>query len=113
MKCYIVGILVIFFVFVMSGCTLLGKSGHDGLSNGDCLPERKSLDTLSGQSGSILEVAGHFVILSQDGEDRYLACNLPETYKKEGLKVQYTLITKEIYPNERHVATPCYLKAIN
>ena len=97
----------------MLGCHSLGKSGHDGLNVSDCLPERKNTDTLSNQSGSILMVAEHFVILSQNGESRYLACNLPETYKKEGEKVLFSLIVKEIYPNERLIATPAYLTEIN
>jgi len=113
MNRYIVGILVIMYMVFIPGCHSLGKSGHDGLNVSDSLPERKNIDTLSDQSGSILMVGEHFVILSQNGESRYLACNLPETYKKEGLKVKYTLIEKEIFPNERHVATPCYLTKIN
>jgi hypothetical protein len=113
MKCYILGILVIIYVFLMSGCHSLGKSGHDGLNVSDCLPERKNIDTLSNQSGSILMVGDRFVILSQNGESRYLACNLPETYKKGGLKVKYTLVENEIFPNERHMARPCYLTKID
>ena len=90
----------------------MGKSGHDGLSLTDCLADRKNQETLTNQQGSIIQVANQYVILSQDGDSRYLACNLPATYKKEGEKVVFTLIVKEIYPNERLMATPAYLTEI-
>jgi len=113
MKGVILSIKVVLSVFLLTGCISMGKSGHAGLSISDCLPERKSIDTLSNQTGSILEVAGHFVILSKSGESRFLACNIPESFKKAGIKVKYTLVMKEIYPNERHIATPCYLTEID
>jgi hypothetical protein len=112
MNGFVFSIIIVLCVFSAAGCIPIGKSGHDGLSFADCLPERKSIDTLSNQSGSILVVADHFIILSQSGESRFLPCNLPESYKKEGLKVKYTLVEKEIFPNERHIASPCYLTKI-
>lgn len=106
-------ILIAFCLFTMVGCTFVGKAGQDGLTDTDCLPERKSEDTLSTQIGTIIEVAEQFVILSQDGNSRFLACNLPDTYKKSGIKVTYSLIVKEIYPNERLIATPAFLTEIS
>ena len=103
-----------FCLLSMIGCkSFLGKSGHDGLSLSDCLAERKNHETLANQQGSIIKVGEQYVILSIDGVSRYLACNLPETYKKEGEKVMYTLIVKEVYPNERLMATPAYLTEIS
>ncbi|MBK8625790.1 MAG: hypothetical protein IPN86_09590 [Saprospiraceae bacterium] len=113
MKEFLWNVFVCFCLLLMVSCkSFLGKSGHDGLSLTDCLNERKSQETLRNQQGSIMQVADQYVILSQDGNSRYLACNLPETYKKEGEKVSYTLIVKEIYPNERLIATPAYLTEI-
>lgn len=102
-----------FFLLSMFGCkSFLGKSGHDGLSVSDCLLDRNNQETLANQEGNIIKVADQYVILSQDGNSRYLACNLPETYKKEGTKISFTLIVKEIYPNERLIATPALLTEI-
>ena len=101
MKDILWNVFVCFCLLLMISCkSFLGKTGHDGLSLTDCLSERKSQETLTNQQGSIIKVAEQYVILSQDGNSRYLACNLPETYKKEGLIIKYTLIEKEIFPNE-------------
>jgi len=100
-------------VAVISGChTVTKNAGALGLVTQDCMPERKDQETLSDEKGSIIKVAEYYIILSNDGNSRYLPCNLPDTFKQEGQKVKYTLITKEIYPNERHMATPCYLTKI-
>ena len=113
MKGFVWNVFVCFWILSAISCkSFLGKSGHDGLSLTDCLNERKSQETLTNQKGIIIQVAEQYVILSQDGNSRYLACNLPETYKKEGEKVVYSLIVKEIYPNERLIATPAYLAKI-
>jgi hypothetical protein len=114
MKGLLLNVVLAFCLLSMISCKpFLGKSGHDGLSVSDCLPDRKNQETLESQKGSIIKVADQYVILSQDGNSRYLACNLPEKYKKEGEKVVYTLIVKEVYPNERLIATPAYLTEIS
>lgn len=114
MKGLLWNIALTFCLLSMISCkSFLGKSGHDGLSLSDCLADRKNQETLANQQGSIIKVAEQYVILSKDGVSRYLACNLPETYKKEGEKVIYTLIVKEVYPNERLIATPAYLTELS
>jgi len=100
-------------LLLMISCkSFLGRSGHDGLSLTDCLADRKNQETLRDQKGSITKVAEQYIILSEDGNSRYLACNLPETYNNEGEKVTFTLVVKEIFPNERLIATPAYLTEI-
>jgi hypothetical protein len=114
MKGLLWNVALTFCLLSMISCkSFLGKSGHDGLSLSDCLADRKNQETLANQQGSIIKVAEQYVILSKDGVSRYLACNLPETYKKEGEKVIYTLIVKEVYPNERLIATPAYLTELS
>lgn len=113
MKGFVWNVFVCFCLLSLISCkSFLGKSGHDGLSLTDCLADRKNQETLTNQQGSIIQVADQYVILSQDGDSRFLACNLPKTYKKEGEKVTFTLIVKEIFPNERLIATPAYLTEI-
>lgn len=104
---------ILFLIFLnILGCSFKGKMGHDGLATSDCLPERKNLETLSDQTGSIALVADQYILLAPDKNQRYLACNLPDSYKKEGLKIKFSVVIKEIYPNERHIATPAVLKEI-
>ena len=100
-------------VVATSGChTVTKNTGAQGLFTQDCMPERKNQETQTDETGSIIKVAEYYIILSNDGNSRYLPCNMPDTFKQEGRKVKYSLITKEIYPNERHMATPCYLTKI-
>ncbi len=114
MKGFVWNVFVCFCLLSVISCKpFLGKSGHDGLSLTDCLADRKNQETLSNKQGRIIQVADQYVILSQDGDSRFLACNLPETCKKKGEKVVFTLIVKEIYPNERLIATPAYLTEIS
>jgi hypothetical protein len=108
LKCFFT-ILVLCVLSILCYSCKLGKK----LSTADCYPERKTIETLINQSGTIIKVSETYVILSQDGNSRYLACNLPKTYNKEGIKVKYALKVKEIFPNERLIATPAYLTEIN
>ncbi|MBK8346775.1 MAG: hypothetical protein IPL08_03835 [Saprospiraceae bacterium] len=112
MKALRLSFFSVILVIIIMGCHTMGKSGHDGLSLSDCMPDRKNEEVLTDKPGSIISVADQFVILSADGQSRYLACNLPESYKKEGIKVTFSLVVKEILPNERHIATPAYLTKI-
>lgn len=110
----------IFLIFGLGWCVLsmyscktyTGKSGHDGLSVSDCIPDRKNQEKLANQQGSIIKVSGEYIILSQDGNSRFMPCNLPESYKRKGEKVIFTLIVKEVFPNERLIATPAFLTEI-
>ena len=104
--------LVLVILSGMAGCHTSDKSRHEILKDTDCMPDRKSQKVKEDQTGSILLVAEQFVILSTDGNSRYLACNLPDTFKKERIKIKYSLVTKEIFPNERWIATPAYLTKI-
>ena len=108
----IIGFILFLIVLNIIGCSIKGDFGHDGLSMADCMPERKSLETITKQEGRIILVADQFVILSQGGDQRYMTCNLPKSYKKEGLKVTFSILIKEISPNERLIATPGIIQEI-
>ena len=108
----IIGFISFLILLNVIGCSIKGEFGHDGLATADCMPERKSQESITKQSGSIILVAEHHVLLTQDGNQRYMACNLPASYKKEGLKVSFSITSKEIFPNERHIATPGVLTEI-
>lgn len=78
----------------------------------DCLPDRKDVSKEEDVTGAVILVADQYILLSDDGNSRYLACNMPEAFQKEGLKVKFSLVVKEIFPTERLMATPAYLTKI-
>ncbi|MBK8054421.1 MAG: hypothetical protein IPK35_14440 [Saprospiraceae bacterium] len=103
--------LIVLFLF-WHGCTIPGKSGHDGLSAGDCMPERKNMTLISDIKGKIESVADQLVLVADGGDSRYFVCNLPDTYKKRRIEVIFSVQTKEILPYERLIGTPGYLTEI-
>ncbi|MBP6447252.1 MAG: hypothetical protein KA341_10625 [Saprospiraceae bacterium] len=103
--------LILLFLF-WNSCTIPGKSGHDGLSAGDCMSERKNITLIPNLKGKIVSITDQFVLAVDSGESRYFVCNLPDTYKKNGTKVRFSVQTKEISPNERLIGTPGYLTQI-
>ncbi len=55
-----------------------------------------------------------FVIKPEgDGSNRYISQQLPEEYKKEGLKVTFTGMVGKIPPNFRMMGTPLKLISIS
>jgi hypothetical protein len=109
----IIGFIVFLIVLNIIGCSIKGKSGHNGLATVDCMPDRKSQESMTNQYGSIIKVAEQFVLQTDGENQRFIACNLPESYHKEGLKVNFSILIKEIFPNERWAATPVVLQEIN
>ena len=67
---------------------------------------RKTVDTLEKQVGTVRRIHDKlYIIVSEDNRSRFAPCNLPDEFKKEGLKIIYSGEIKEIYPNERWAAT--------
>lgn len=112
MNLRLIGFILLLTILNVVGCVWSGKMGHDGIATSDCMSERKSIDTILISDGSIIKVSDQFILLSNDGNQRYLACNLPESYKKEGQKMTCLVVVKEIFPNERWMATPAYIQEI-
>ncbi|MCJ8282268.1 MAG: hypothetical protein MJK14_21140, partial [Rivularia sp. ALOHA_DT_140] len=46
-----------------------------------------------------------YIIITEDNKSRFAPCNLPDKFKKEGLKIRFSGDVKEIYPNDRWAAT--------
>ena len=53
-----------------------------------------------------------YVITIPGDNQRFSACNMPESLKKDGLKIMFSGEVKEIMPEERWVATPYKLSAV-
>ena len=78
----------------------------------DCHGKRMVGQTLEGVEGSILNVAGRFVIATDNGNKRYNPCELPKKLKVDGMPVRFSGDILEIFPGERLIATPFRLKNI-
>jgi hypothetical protein len=100
------------FFGLISCSSLAGSNGHDGLATVDCMQERKSQEEIADLLGTIQLISDVFVLISNDGNSRCFTCNLPESYKKEGIRIKYSIIVKEIFPTERLIATPALLTKI-
>ncbi len=67
---------------------------------------RKTVDTVENQVGTVRRIHDKlYIIISEDNRSRFAPCNLPDEFKKEGLKIRFSGDVKEIYPNERWAAT--------
>jgi hypothetical protein len=53
-----------------------------------------------------------YIITIPDQNRRFSACNLPQSLKKDGMKIQFSGEVKEIKPEERWLATPYKLSAV-
>lgn len=78
----------------------------------DCHGKRMVGQTLEGVEGSILNVAGRFVISTENGNNRFNPCELPKKLKVDGMPVRFSGEVLEIFPGERLIATPFRLKNI-
>ncbi|MEM6402973.1 MAG: hypothetical protein AAF757_22555 [Cyanobacteria bacterium P01_D01_bin.116] len=85
----------------------LGLIGKKIKKNSKCaFDSRKTVDTVENQVGTVRRIHDRlYIIVSEDNRSRFAPCNLPNKFKKEGLKIIYSGEVKEIYPNERWAAT--------
>jgi hypothetical protein len=78
---------------------------------------RKTVETVENQVGTIKRIHDKlYIIVTEDNRGRFAPCNLPNKFKKDGLKINFSGDVKEIYPNERWAATLFKLtdyKAVN
>jgi len=96
----------------------LGLIGKKVKKDSKCaFDSRKTVDTVEKQVGTVRRIHDKlYIIISEDNRSRFAPCNLPNKFKKEGLKIIYSGEVKEIYPNERWAATLFKLtdyKAVN
>ncbi len=67
---------------------------------------RKTVGTVENKVGRIQRIHDKlYIIVTEDGSGRFAPCNLPNKFKKDGLKIRFSGEVKEIYPNERWAAT--------
>lgn len=78
----------------------------------DCHGKRRVSQNLDAVEGSILKVADRFVISTDNGNNRYNPCELPNKLKKDGILVRFSGEVLQIMPGERLIATPFRLKTI-
>ncbi|HEV7348064.1 hypothetical protein [Telluribacter sp.] len=79
--------------------------------------ERKTTSVLTNEQGAVRVTTNPTatwvdIYLSDDPTTPYCPCNIPESFTKDGLRVEITAELKETYPNERWRCQPVVLKAI-
>lgn len=85
----------------------LGLIGKKVENNSKCVyDERKTVETVKDSIGTVRRIHDKlYIIITEDNKSRFAPCNLPDKFKKEGLKIRFSGDVKEIYPNERWAAT--------
>jgi len=77
----------------------------------DCFYPRKTIRTITDEEGKMLQVSGHYVIVS-NVKGRYQPCKVTEEFRKDGLEVIFSGDKLEIFPNERRIGTPLRLESL-
>lgn len=109
-----VNIFLLFFGLLFFGCSKNTKPEHTVQAVlTDCMPDRKDVGILNDQEGTVTLIADKFVIVPSDPSMRFGPCNLSESFRVEKTKVRFSVVLKEIFPNERWIASPCYLTKID
>lgn len=104
--------LIAFCVLYVTVHSCAPKQGLQDGAFQDCMKSRSDIETINNLEGKIMMISETYVIVSDDGNLRFVPCNLPDNYKGTEQKIRFSIVTKEIKPNERFMGTPCYLKSI-
>ncbi|MEO1432761.1 MAG: hypothetical protein AAFV71_27585 [Cyanobacteria bacterium J06633_8] len=85
----------------------LGLIGKKVENTSKCaFDDRKTVGTVENKVGRIQRIHDKlYIIIAEDNSGRFAPCNLPDKFKKDGLKIRFSGDIKEIYPNERWAAT--------
>ncbi len=82
-------------------------------SEEDCHGVRKTIHSIKDKEGEIMMIGGNILISIPPGTKRYKICDVAEEIKVEGLKVRFSGVVLEIFPNERLMGTPMRLSSID
>lgn len=85
----------------------LGLIGKKVENTSKCaFDSRKTVGTVENKVGRIQRIHDKlYIIVTEDNSGRFAPCNLPNKFKKDGLRIQFSGDIKETYPNERWAAT--------
>lgn len=78
----------------------------------NCFQDRKVIDKLNDQKGIIQKWEDIWLIVSEDGTQKWQPCEIPALFQMEKTVVVFAADVMHIYPGERRVATPIHLRAI-
>ena len=107
-----------FFYLVISlkfaACSLFNTDVHNDLVSDikDCYPDRKTENVITSQSVKITKTGDQFVLVSPEGGERFVACNLPDVSGLEGKELMMDALLKQIFPEERWMGKPCVLSKL-
>ena len=76
----------------------------------DCYPDRKTVSSITGDTGEITKIDSfNFGIRYKGDFNLLLPCNLPLQFRKEGIVVSFTGQVKEVKPEEMWAGHPFVL----
>jgi hypothetical protein len=100
-------ISILLLTIVMYACSSMkAKDGLPGLALEDCMPERKTVESIKDIEGKMVMIADQWMIEYYEGNSRLTVCNLPKFEFKAGLKVKFSADLKEVQAHERWAGTP-------
>jgi hypothetical protein len=76
----------------------------------DCYNERKLERVVTDLSAKIEIFGDEYLIATDDA--RYMPCEVPTAFRKNGIKIIFSGEVKEVYPHERWAGLPLHLTKI-
>ena len=79
----------------------------------DCHGVRKTIRRIENKKAEVVKIGEFYLLNVPPGTRRFKPCEIPEAMKIEGLKVIFTGLQLETFPNERLMGTPLRLEDIS
>lgn len=101
----------ILMIPLFCGCTKNSKVplSNSGLKQ-DCYKERNKEEDIANKEGVIEKIADQYFIVSI--ENRYLPCDIPNSFKIPGTKIIFSGALMAVHPQERWAGLPLHLSFI-
>ncbi len=99
-------------VFFSIACSTPGASVVEAVDTKDCYPERETTREWKPSMGTIQKIGTIYAVVSEQEGRRFNPCNLEEKWHREGQKVEFSGLEKQIMPYERLSAIPFVLHTI-
>lgn len=95
----------------IAGCAKQPKAQKNNIDLiQDCYKERKMEMALTDVSAKLEIFGDDFLIATEDA--RYVPCELPISFRKNGINILFSGEVKEVYPQERWAGLPIQLTKI-
>lgn len=101
------------FLLTLASCALRGSDANviTGMVQ-DCYADRKKEKTIEKEAAIVIKWQEFYLLSSDDGTQKWQPCEVPASFRKQGLKVYFSGDEMSVFPGERRAATPLHLSAI-